>query len=80
MIAASLVRETVRSNTRGDADLFETLNRSRTILSVFVHICAFASVVIACAYTFRALALVPFSYGAVIGAVFYLVLLLIVWD
>ena len=65
---------------RGDADLFDTLNHSRTILSVVVHICAFASVVIACAYTFRALVLVPFFFGAVVGAVFYLVLLLIVWD
>lgn len=65
---------------RGDADLFDTLNHSRTILSVLVHICAFASVVLACAYTFRALALVPFFFGAVVGAVFYLVLLLIVWD
>jgi hypothetical protein len=65
---------------RGDADLFDTLNHSRTILSVLVHICAFASVVIACAYTFRALALVPFPLGAVVGAVFYLVLLLIIWD
>lgn len=64
----------------GDVDLFQTLNRSRTILSVLVHICAFASVVVACAYTFRALALVPFSFGALLGAIFYLVLLLIVWD
>jgi hypothetical protein len=64
----------------GHVDLLETLNRSRTILSVLVHICAFTSVVIACAYTFRALALVPFSFGALLGAIFYLVLLLIVWD
>ena len=67
-------------NSGSDADLFNTLNRSRTILSVLVHVCAFASVVIACAYTFRALAFVPFSVGALLGAIFYLVLLLIVWD
>ena len=60
--------------------MFDTLNDSRTILTLVVHICAFASVVIACAYTFRALALVPFYFGALVGAVFYLVLLLIVWD
>mgnify|MGYP003296691675 CR=1 FL=1 len=64
----------------GDADVFKALNRSRTILSIVVHLSAFASVVLACAYTCTAVALVPFSLGAILGAVFYLVLLLIVWD
>jgi hypothetical protein len=53
---------------------------SRAVLSFVMHISAFASVVLACAYTCTALALLPFSYGAVLGAIFYLVLLLIVWD
>jgi hypothetical protein len=54
-------------------------NYSRTILSVVMHICAFTAIVFACAYTALALAL-PFSWGAMAGAMFYLVLLLIVWE
>ncbi len=53
---------------------------SKTILSLMMHISAFVSVVLACAYTCLALTLMPFSNGAVLGAIFYLVLLLIVWD
>lgn len=53
---------------------------SKTILSFLMHLAAFTSVVVACAYTCLALASLPFSYGAVLGAIFYLVLLLIVWD
>ena len=59
---------------------FDQLNRFRTILSIVLHISAFASVVLACAYTCTALALTHFSFGAVVGAVFYLVLLMIVWN
>lgn len=53
---------------------------STTILSLVMHLSAFASVAVACAYTCLALALVPFSFGAVLGAIFYVVLLLILWD
>ena len=59
--------------------LFEVQNHSKTILSSVLHICASTSIVLACAYTATALAL-PFSWGAMAGAVFYLVLLLIIWD
>lgn len=41
--------------------------------------CTFTLIVVACAYTVTALAL-PFSWGAMAGAVFYLVLFLIIWD
>ena len=52
----------------------------RVILSIMVHLTAFTSVTLACAYTFLALALIPFWFGAALGAILYLVLLLIVWD
>jgi hypothetical protein len=54
-------------------------NHSGTILSVVLHICASTSIVFACAYTATALAM-PFRWGAIAGAAFYLVLLLITWD
>lgn len=61
-------------------DWFNAVNYSRIILSVFFHLTAFTSVVLACAYTCLALALLPFSSGAVLGAILYLVLVLIVMD
>lgn len=60
--------------------MFQVRNHSRTILSFVMHICAFTAVALTCAYTATALALLPFSWGAVVGAMFYLVLLLVVWD
>lgn len=56
------------------------LNRSKNILSFLMHISAFASIVVACAYTCLALAVAPFSLGALIGAIFYISLLLVLWD
>ncbi len=60
-------------------NLFQAFNY-KSFLPFVVHIIAFTSVALACAYTGVALALLPFSFGAVLGAIFYLVLLLIVWD
>lgn len=60
--------------------MFEALNQPKTILSLVLHAGAFTFVVLACAYTFKALAFVPLSFGAALGAIFYLVLLLILWD
>jgi uncharacterized membrane protein YeiB len=67
------------ARTLRKVDLYRVQNHSRTILSSVLHICASASIVLASAYTATALAL-PFSWGAMAGAVFYLVLLLIMWD
>ena len=61
-------------------DDLRELNRSRTIASFLMHIFAFASIVVACAYTCLALAVAPFSLGALIGAIFYVGLLLVLWD
>lgn len=60
-------------------DLFRVQKHSTTILSFVLHVCAFISIVVACAYTATALAL-PFTWGAMAGAIFYLVLLLVIWD
>jgi len=51
-------------------------NRSRAILPLAAHLTAFASVVLACAYTFKAMASLPYAFGAILGAVFYLMLFL----
>ncbi|HSE23417.1 MAG TPA: hypothetical protein VLB68_17240 [Pyrinomonadaceae bacterium] len=55
-------------------------NCPRAILSLAAHLSALASVMIACAYTCKAVASVPYVFGAVAGAVFYLVLVAIVWE
>jgi hypothetical protein len=54
-------------------------NFSRTILSLAAHLSALASVMIACAFTCKALTL-SYAFGAIAGAVFYLVLVAIVWE
>lgn len=54
--------------------------RSRAILSLAAHLSAFASVMIACAYTCKAMVSLPYVLGAVVGAVFYIVLVIIVWE
>jgi zinc transporter ZupT len=54
-------------------------NFPRAILSLAAHLSALVSVMIACAYTCKAVAL-PYAFGAVAGAVFYLVLVAIVWE
>ncbi len=51
----------------------------RTILSLAAHLSALTSVMIACAFTCKAVTL-SYAFGAIAGAVFYLVLLAIVWE
>jgi hypothetical protein len=51
----------------------------RGILSLAAHLSALASVMIACAFTCKAVTL-SYTFGAIAGAVFYLVLLAIVWE
>lgn len=55
-------------------------NFPRAILSLAAHLSALASVMIACAYTCKAVASLPYAFGAVAGAVFYLALVAIVWE
>jgi hypothetical protein len=55
-------------------------NFPRAILSLAAHLGALASVMIACAYTCKAVASLSYVFGAVAGAVFYLVLVAIVWE
>jgi hypothetical protein len=50
-----------------------------TFISIALHVSAFISVTVACAYTCKAIGLSYFT-GAVAGAVSYLILLLIVWE
>ncbi|HKY28395.1 MAG TPA: hypothetical protein VJM12_10700 [Pyrinomonadaceae bacterium] len=67
-------------NVGGKVDLlFRVQNHSRTILSYVLHTCALTSIALACAYTATVLTL-PFFWGAILGAMFYLVLVLVVWD
>jgi len=68
------------AQSREGAILFEAGKQSRTILSYVLHICALMSIALAAAYTATALALMPFSWGAMVGAMFYLVVVLVIWD
>ncbi len=54
--------------------------KSRTFLILAAHLAAFASVSLASAYTFKAIASLPYLIGASVGAAFYFVLVIIVRD